>query len=109
FFYLAVSTLLRRYKIDPPAIGRFDFVPDKSLREITSASLAHRVGQLFIPHLEIVESCNSAIAALLNIINWTECRGWDGRNSILCAIEKTESCIGAVAVLVGPNAPIVIE
>ncbi|KAJ7436788.1 hypothetical protein B0H11DRAFT_1754339 [Mycena galericulata] len=108
-FYLAVSTLLRRYKIDPPTIGRFDFVTDKSLRGVSSTSLALRVGQLFIPHLEIVESCNSAIAALLNTINWIECRGWDGRNSILCAIEKTESRIGAVAVLVGANAPIVIE
>ncbi|KAJ7482243.1 hypothetical protein B0H11DRAFT_2022271 [Mycena galericulata] len=100
---------MRRCKIDPSAIGKFDFVTDKSLREISSASLALRVGQLFRSDIDIVESCNSPITALLNAINWIESRARDGRNSIICAVEQTESCIGVVVVLVGTQAPIIIE
>lgn len=57
-------------------------------------------------------------AALFNAINWIECRSWDGRNAIVFAGDiavyaaggaRAAGGAGACAMLIGPNAPLVVE
>ncbi|KAL1726133.1 hydroxymethylglutaryl-coenzyme A synthase C-terminal domain-containing protein, partial [Schizophyllum commune] len=57
-------------------------------------------------------------AALFNAINWIESSSWDGRNAIVVAADiavyaagpaRPAGGAGAVAMLVGPDAPVVFE
>lgn len=109
YAYSVVSSLLHKFKIDPSAVGRFNFVSNDALLGTSASDLVLRIVQLFSHDLEIVDSSNDSVTALLSSINWIECRAWDGRNSIICAVEKTENWIGTVAVLIGAHAPIILE
>ncbi|KAJ6511109.1 hypothetical protein C8R45DRAFT_814414, partial [Mycena sanguinolenta] len=106
---VAITSFMVKFHIDPSTIGRLDFVPDANFLDVTSATLALRLGQLFTSNLEIVESRNGSVTSLFSAINWVECKVWDGRNSIICAVERTHGAICIVSILVGPNAPVVLE
>ena len=63
-------------------------------------------------------ACYGSTAALFNCVNWIQSESWDGRNAIvMCgdiAIYKEGSArpvggMGACAMLIGPNAPLVLE
>ena len=63
-------------------------------------------------------ACYGSTAALFNAVNWMQSESWDGRNAIvMCgdiAIYKEGSArpvggMGAAAMLIGPDAPLVIE
>ena len=66
----------------------------------------------------IVNACYGGTAALLNAFTWVESNGWDGRYAIVVAADiaayargsarPTSGC-GAVAVLVGRDAPLVFD
>jgi len=63
-------------------------------------------------------ACYGATNALFNAIHWIESKSWDGRYAMVVAADiavykpgparPTGGC-GAVAMLIGPNAPIVLE
>ncbi len=63
-------------------------------------------------------TCHGSTAALFNAVNWIESSSWDGRYAIVFAGDIATSAEGrarplggtsAIAMLIGPNAPLVIE
>ncbi|CAE6433526.1 unnamed protein product [Rhizoctonia solani] len=123
FALSAVSSLLEKYDIDPKSIGRLEVgtetLVDKSksvktvLMDLFTAS-----GNFDIEGVDSKNACYGSTAALFNAVNWVESRSWDGRNAIVFAGDiavyapgsaRAVGGAGACAMLVGPNAPIVIE
>ncbi|OWZ55576.1 hydroxymethylglutaryl-CoA synthase [Cryptococcus neoformans 125.91] len=118
-----VSNLLKKYSIDPRSIGRLDVgtetIIDKSkstktlLMDLFAAS-----GNTDIEGIDSKNACYGSTAALFNTVNWIQSESWDGRNAIvMCgdiAIYKEGSArpvggMGACAMLIGPDAPLVLE
>lgn len=65
-----------------------------------------------------VNACYGGTSAFLNSVNWIESSAWDGRDAIVVAGDialyakgnaRPTGGAGAVAMLVGPDAPIVLE
>ncbi|THH17363.1 hypothetical protein EW146_g3433 [Bondarzewia mesenterica] len=118
-----VSSLMKRYNIDPKSIGRLEVgtetIIDKSksvktvLMDLFAASGNHD-----IEGLDSKNACYGSTNALFNAVNWVESRSWDGRNAIVFAGDiavyaeggaRPVGGAGACAILVGPNAPLVFE
>lgn len=71
-----------------------------------------------IEGIDSKNACYGSTAALFNAINWIESSSWDGRNAIVFAGDiaiyaeggaRPVGGAGAVAMLIGPNAPLVFE
>lgn len=63
-------------------------------------------------------ACYGSTAAVLNAVNWIESSSWDGRYAIVFAGDiaiyaegpaRPVGGAGAVALLIGPDAPLVLE
>ncbi|CAE7090669.1 unnamed protein product [Rhizoctonia solani] len=123
FALSTVSSLLEKYDIDPKSIGRLEVgtetLVDKSksvktvLMDLFAAS-----GNFDIEGIDSKNACYGSTAALFNAVNWVESRSWDGRNAIVFAGDiavyapgnaRAVGGAGACAMLIGPNAPVVIE
>ena len=118
-----VSGLLEKYNIDPKSIGRLDVGTETIIDK--SKSVKTVLMDLFAPHgntdIEGIDSknaCYGGTAALFNAINWIEGSSWDGRDAIVVAGDiaiyaegsaRPVGGAGAVALLIGPDAPIVFE
>lgn len=123
FFLLVVSSLMRKYNVDPKSIGRLDVgtetIIDKSKSVKTVLmDLFATSGNHDIEGLDSKNACYGSTAALFNAVNWVESRSWDGRNAIVFAGDiavyaeggaRPVGGAGACAILIGPNAPIVFE
>ncbi|PHH82942.1 hypothetical protein CDD82_4265 [Ophiocordyceps australis] len=121
FCLTVTSRLLQKYHIDPCSIGRLEVGTETILDK--SKSVKTVLMQLFgdNDNLEGVDSLNACYGgtnAFLNTINWIESSAWDGRDAIVVAADialyakgnaRPTGGAGAVAMLVGPNAPIVAE
>ncbi|KAK2462728.1 hypothetical protein APHAL10511_005246 [Amanita phalloides] len=119
----AVSGLLEKYNIDPKAIGRIDVgtetIIDKSKSvKTTLMDLFAESGNMDIEGIDSKNACYGSTAALFNAINWVESASWDGRLAIVVAGDiavyaegpaRPAGGAGAVALLIGPNAPLVFE
>ncbi|WWC89652.1 hydroxymethylglutaryl-CoA synthase [Kwoniella dendrophila CBS 6074] len=118
-----VSSLLKKYNVDPKSIGRLD-VGTETLIDKSKATktllmdLFEPSGNTDIEGIDNKNACYGSTAALFNAVNWIQSESWDGRNAIvMCgdiAIYKEGSArpvggMGACAMLIGPNAPLVIE
>jgi hydroxymethylglutaryl-CoA synthase len=118
-----VSSLLRKYKIDPTSIGRLEVGTETILDK--SKSVKSVLMQLFSPSgnnniegVDTVNACYGGTNAFFNAINWVESSAWDGRDAIVVAGDiaiyskgaaRPTGGAGIVAMLIGPNAPIVAE
>lgn len=123
FFLPAVSGLLERYDIDPKSIGRIDVgtetIIDKSKSvKTTLMDLFSESGNFDIEGIDSKNACYGSTAALFNAVNWVESTSWDGRNAIVVGGDiaiyaegaaRPAGGAGAVALLIGPNAPVVVE
>ena len=67
---------------------------------------------------DCVHACYGGTVAVQNALNWIESRSWDGRHAIVVMADvsvyprgpaRPTSGAGAVALLLGPNAPLVFE
>ena len=76
------------------------------------------VGNTNIEGVDTVNACYGGTNALFNAINWVESSAWDGRDAIVCAGDialykkgnaRPTGGAGCVAMLVGPDAPLVFE
>ncbi|THU85730.1 hypothetical protein K435DRAFT_685025, partial [Dendrothele bispora CBS 962.96] len=99
----AVSSLLTKYRIDPCTVGRVDL----STSTFAKTRLLCSISSYINTDVDFVESTN-ATTAILNAIHWIESSNWDGKYAIVCAAETTSSS-GAVALLIGPDAPLILE
>ncbi|EIN03878.1 hydroxymethylglutaryl-CoA synthase [Punctularia strigosozonata HHB-11173 SS5] len=123
FALSAVSSLLDKYNIDPKSIGRLEVgtetIIDKSksvktvLMDLFAASGNHD-----IEGIDSKNACYGSTAALFNAVNWIESSSWDGRNAIVFGGDiaiyaeggaRPVGGAGACAMLIGPNAPLVLE
>lgn len=75
-------------------------------------------GNTDIEGIDSKNACYGGTAALFNAINWIESSSWDGRNAIVFAGDiavysegpaRPAGGAGGVAMLIGPDAPIVFE
>ncbi len=75
-------------------------------------------GNTDIEGIDSKNACYGSTAALFNAINWVESASWDGRLAIAVAGDiavyaegaaRPAGGAGAVALLIGPNAPVVFE
>jgi len=118
-----VSSLMRKYNIDPKSIGRLEVgtetIIDKAkavktvLMDLFASSGNHDV-----EGLDSKNACYGGTAGVFNAVNWVESRSWDGRNAIVFAGDiavyaeggaRPVGGAGACAILIGPNAPIIFE
>lgn len=118
-----VSKLLERNNISHSQIGRLEVGTETIIDK--SKSVKSVLMQLFEPHgvtdlegIDTTNACYGGTAALFNAINWIESSSWDGRLALaVCgdiAVYAKGSArptggAGAVAMLIGPNAPIVFD
>jgi len=118
-----VKSLLEKYDISPERIGRLEVgsetVIDKSKAIKTSLmQLFEESGNSDIEGVDSTNACYGGTAALFNSLNWVESSAWDGRYALVVAADsavyaegpaRPTGGAGAVAMLVGPDAPIVFE
>lgn len=112
---------MEKSKLDPNSTPQASTNLDS---KATHPSVHHlEQNRLFdISGVDCVNACYGGTAALLNTINWMESSDWDGRLAIVVAgdeavysaVETSKSAratggAGAVAILIGPDAPILIE
>lgn len=116
-----VSRLLKNYNIDPNSIGRLEVGTETLLDK--SKSVKSVLMQLFgdntsIEGVDTMNACYGGTNAFINAVHWISSPFWDGRDAIVVAGDialyakgnaRPTGGAGAVAMLVGPNAPIAVE
>ncbi|KAM7218091.1 hydroxymethylglutaryl-CoA synthase [Rhypophila decipiens] len=121
FSLTVVSNLLKKYNVDTNSIGRLEVGTETILDK--SKSVKSVLMQLFgdntnIEGVDTVNACYGGTNAVFNTVNWIESSAWDGRDGIVVAGDialyakgnaRPTGGAGAVALLIGPDAPIVIE
>ncbi|CAK7201464.1 3-hydroxy-3-methylglutaryl coenzyme A synthase [Sporothrix eucalyptigena] len=121
FALTATKNLIEKYKIDTNNIGRLEVGTETMLDK--SKSVKSVLMQLFgdntnIEGVDTINACYGGTNAVFNAVNWVESSGWDGRDAIVVAGDialyakgnaRPSGGAGAVAMLIGPNAPVVIE
>ncbi|KAL8357578.1 hypothetical protein RB598_002403 [Gaeumannomyces tritici] len=121
FALTVTANLLKKYAIDTNSIGRLEVGTETILDK--SKSVKSVLMQLFgdntnIEGVDTVNACYGGTNAVINSINWIESSGWDGRDAIVVAGDialyakgnaRPTGGAGAVAMLIGPDAPIVFE
>ncbi len=113
-------SLLEKYKIDPHSVGRVEVgtetLVDKS-KSTKTVLMDLFDGNTDIEGATVVNACYGGTSALLNAFNYVESDSWDGRYAIVVAVDiatyargpARPTCgAGAVAVLVGRNAPLAL-
>jgi hydroxymethylglutaryl-CoA synthase len=119
----SVKQFMEQYAIDPRNIGRLEVGTETILDK--AKSIKSVLMQLFAPSgntdilgVDTMNACYGGTNALFNAVNWVESRSWDGRLAIVVAGDialyakgaaRPTGGAGAVVMLVGPNAPIVLE
>lgn len=121
FALTVTSNLISKYNIDTNTIGRLEVGTETLLDK--SKSVKSVLMQLFggnsnIEGIDTVNACYGGTNAVFNAINWVESSAWDGRDAIVVAGDialyakgaaRPTGGAGAVAMLIGPNAPVVVE
>ncbi|XP_043716574.1 hydroxymethylglutaryl-CoA synthase-like [Telopea speciosissima] len=119
----AVTSLLEKYGIDPTQIGRLEVgsetVIDKSKSIKTFLmQIFEEYGNTDIEGVDSTNACYGGTAALFNCVNWVESSSWDGRYGLVVCTDSAVYAEGparptggaaAIAMLIGPNAPITFE
>ncbi|KAL3689762.1 hypothetical protein R1sor_016071 [Riccia sorocarpa] len=118
-----VKSLFEKYGVSPSSIGRLEVGSETVIDK--SKSIKTNLMELFddsgngdVEGVDSTNACYGGTAALFNCINWVESTGWDGRYGLVVAADvavyaegpaRPTGGAGAVAMLIGPNAPIVME
>ncbi|KAK7931419.1 hydroxymethylglutaryl-CoA synthase [Apiospora marii] len=117
----ATSKLIKNYNVDVNNVGRLEVGTETILDK--SKSVKSVLMQLFgtntnIEGVDTVNACYGGTNAFFNALNWIESSGWDGRDAIVVAGDialyakgnaRPTGGAGCVAMLVGPDAPVVAE
>ncbi|NXL43562.1 HMCS2 protein, partial [Podilymbus podiceps] len=118
-----VQRLVERGRLSWDAIGRLEVgtetVVDKSKAVKTVLmQLFHDSGNTDVEGIDTTNACYGGTASLFNAAAWVESSAWDGRYAVVVcgdiAVYATGNArptggAGAIAMLVGPNAPLVLE
>eukprot|EP00457_Paulinella_chromatophora_P007132 gb/GEZN01007152.1/.p1 GENE.gb/GEZN01007152.1/~~gb/GEZN01007152.1/.p1 ORF type:complete len:485 (+),score=58.48 gb/GEZN01007152.1/:25-1479(+) len=112
------SKLLEKYNIDPQRIGRLEVgtetLVDKS--KSTKTVLMELLGtNSDVEGATCLNACYGGTAALLNSVAWIDSAAWDGRYALVVTADiavyeagpaRPTGGAGAVAMLIGPDAPL---
>ncbi|KAF3789706.1 Hydroxymethylglutaryl-CoA synthase [Nymphaea thermarum] len=118
-----VTSLLDKYGVDPKQIGRLEVgsetVIDKSKSIKTwLMRIFEECGNSDVEGVDSTNACYGGTAALFNCVNWVESSSWDGRYGLVVCTDSAVYAEGparptggaaAIAMLIGPNAPIAFE
>ncbi|XP_030579813.1 hydroxymethylglutaryl-CoA synthase, cytoplasmic isoform X2 [Archocentrus centrarchus] len=118
-----VQRLMERNALSYDSIGRLEVgtetIIDKSKSVKTVLmQLFEDSGNTDVEGIDTTNACYGGTAALFNAVNWVESSSWDGRYALVVAgdiaVYATGSArptggAGAVAMLIGPNAPLAFE
>lgn len=121
FALTVTANLLKNYAIDVNSIGRLEVGTETMLDK--SKSVKTVLMQLFgdntnVEGVDTINACYGGTNALFNSVNWIESSAWDGRDAIVVTGDialyakgnaRPTGGAGAIAMLIGPNAPVVIE
>lgn len=118
-----VKRLMERYGIKPTDIGRLEVGTETIVDK--SKSVKSVLMQLFEPDgvtdlegIDTTNACYGGTAALFNAINWVESSNWDKRLALVVCGDiavyakgaaRPTGGAGAIAMLIGPNAPLVFD
>lgn len=119
----AVTSLFKKYNIEPKNIGRLEVGTETLLDKSKSVKsvlmqLFEESGNYNVEGVDTVNACYGGTNALFNSVNWIESSGWDGRDAVVVAGDialykkgnaRPTGGAGCVAMLIGPDAPIVID
>lgn len=119
----ALHNLIEKNNINLHDIGRLEVgtetIIDKSKSVKTFLmTLFAKEGATDIEGIDTTNACYGGTAALFNAINWVESSSWDGRKAIVVAGDiavygkgpaRPTGGAGAVAMLIGPDAPLVFD
>ncbi|GAA6015036.1 hypothetical protein JCM11491_001634 [Sporobolomyces phaffii] len=121
FLLTVTKSLLDKYQIPTDSIGRIDVgtetLIDKS-KSVKTLLMDLFPGNSDIEGIDSKNACYGGTAALFNAVNWIESSSWDGRYALVVAGDiaiyaeggaRPVGGAGAVAMLVGPNAPLSLE
>lgn len=117
----AVQNFFEKFKISPKDIGRLEVGTETILDK--SKSVKTYLMDLFgdntnVEGIDTLNACYGGTNALLNSVNWMESRAWDGRYALAVAADiavyergpaRPSGGCAAVVMLIGPNAPLVLE
>ncbi|KAJ3496401.1 hypothetical protein NLG97_g2682 [Lecanicillium saksenae] len=115
------SNLIKKYNIDVNSVGRLEVGTETILDK--SKSVKSVLMQLFgdnsnLEGVDTINACYGGTNAFFNSVNWVESSAWDGRDAIVVCGDialyakgaaRPTGGAGVVAMLVGPNAPVVAE
>uniref|UniRef100_A0AAY4DSG0 Hydroxymethylglutaryl-CoA synthase n=1 Tax=Denticeps clupeoides TaxID=299321 RepID=A0AAY4DSG0_9TELE len=118
-----VQRLMERNCLSYDSIGRLEVgtetIIDKSKSVKTVLmQLFEESGNTDVEGIDTTNACYGGTAALFNAVNWVESSSWDGRYALVVsgdiAVYATGGArptggAGAVAMLVGPNAPLAFD
>ncbi|KAI8069152.1 hydroxymethylglutaryl-CoA synthase [Gongronella butleri] len=119
----AVQNLMEKYNIAYTDIGRLEVgtetIIDKSKSvKTTLMTLFSEHGNTEIEGIDTTNACYGGFSAFSNAVNWIESSSWDGRYALVVAGDlalyasgaaRPTSGAGVVAMLIGKDAPIVVE
>lgn len=119
----SVSSLFQKYNIDPNSIGRLEVGTETMLDKSKSVKsvlmqLFEKSGNFNVEGVDTVNACYGGTNAVFNSINWVESSAWDGRDAVVVAGDialykkgnaRPTGGAGCVAMLIGPDAPLVFE
>ncbi|KAF9426861.1 hypothetical protein BGZ76_002563 [Entomortierella beljakovae] len=118
-----VQNLMEKHNISYKDIGYLEVgtetIIDKSKSVKTVImSLFEESGNFDVEGIDTKNACYGGTAAVFNAVNWIESSSWDGRLALVVAADiasyaegpgRPTGGAGAVAVLLGPNAPVVFD
>lgn len=115
------SKLIKNFNIDVNNIGRLEVGTETLLDKSKSVKsvLTQLLGDnLDTEGVDTVNACYGGTNALFNSINWVESSAWDGRDAVVVCGDiaiydkgaaRPTGGAGTVAMLIGPDAPIVFD
>jgi len=118
-----VNRLLEKTGTPYSQIGRLEVGTEtivdksKSVKSVLMQLFADS-GNTDLEGIDCTNACYGGTAALLNSVNWVESSAWDGRLALaVCGdiavysagAARPSGGAGAVAMLIGPNAPLVLD
>lgn len=123
FALTTLSSLFKKYNINPSSIGRLEVGTETMLDKSKSVKtvlmqLFEEAGNFNVEGVDTVNACYGGTNAVFNSINWIESSAWDGRDAVVVAGDialykkgsaRPSGGAGCVAMLIGPDAPLAFE
>jgi hydroxymethylglutaryl-CoA synthase len=118
-----VRGLMERHGVAYEDVGRLEVGTETILDKSKSTKtvlmqLFAESGNTSVEGIDTTNACYGGTQALFNAVSWVESSAWDGRFAVVVAADiavyasgnaRPTGGAGAVAMLIGPNAPLVFE